>query len=139
MYVNLFFCTFQSEAWPSPDEFLDSLLNGNPFDDSLLAGTEIIDPLSADVCLSSNASLSPNAAVVSSSSSDSGVNSDVYSDINSDVCGDQSTLDVAEDSGASVDLQMSPLKQEVEEVSLSSFSLKSYNSCKSFNVYFFKL
>ncbi|XP_034253902.1 cyclic AMP-responsive element-binding protein 3-like protein 1 [Thrips palmi] len=105
-----------SEVWPSnPDEFLDSLLNGNPFDDSLLAETEIMDPLSADICLSSNASLSPTAAVVSSSSSDSGVNSDVYSDVYSDVGGEQSTHDIAEDSGASVDLQMSPLKQEVEE------------------------
>lgn len=114
-----------SEVWPNnPDEFLESLLNENPFDDSLLAEAEIIDPLSADICLSSNASLSPTAAVVSSSSSDSGVLSDVYSDVYSDVCGDQSGQDFAEDSGASVDLQMSPLKQEVEEdLDISSVSM----------------
>ncbi|KAE8748534.1 hypothetical protein FOCC_FOCC004710 [Frankliniella occidentalis] len=106
-----------SEVWPSnPDEFLDSLLNGTPFDDSILAETEIGNPLTSDVCLSGDGSLSPIAAVVSSSSSsDSGVNSDVHSDIYSDVYGDHSAHDVAEDSGGSVDLQMSPIKQELEE------------------------
>ncbi|KAK3910913.1 Cyclic AMP-responsive element-binding protein 3-like protein 4 [Frankliniella fusca] len=110
-----------SEVWPSnPDEFLDSLLNGSPFDDSILAETEIGNPITSDVCLSGDGSLSPVAAVVSSSSSDSGVNSDVHSDIYSDVY-DQAAHDVAEDSGASVDLQMSPLKQELEEdIDLSS-------------------
>ncbi|KAJ1522295.1 hypothetical protein ONE63_002594 [Megalurothrips usitatus] len=105
-----------SEVWPSnTDEFLDSLLNGTPFDDSILAENDISNPIPTELCLSGNGSHSPSTAVVSSSSSDSGMNSDVYSDVYSDVCGDQSVHDVAEDSGASVDLQMSPLKQELEE------------------------
>lgn len=110
-------CFLQSEVWPSnPDEFLDSLLNSHPFDDSILADNEIANPIAADACILDHGSVSPTAAVVSSSSSDSGVNSDVYSDIYSDVYSDQAAHDAAEDSSTSVDLQMSPLKQEVEEV-----------------------